>query len=283
MSRVAVLLLALLLCACSPSPDPASPALWRVDGPGGQRAWLFGTIHALERPVLWRSASVDAALVEADRIVVEVADQKAIPAAFTRRANAPGLPPLSARVDPALRPALATLLDEADASESQFATTETWAVALSLARAGGGRLDPKHGVDRAVVAAASGKPVVELEGADGQLAVFDDLPEREQRDLLATVLRDAGSLQTESGSLAAAWRKGDMATIERETHRGLLADPELREALFTQRNRRWADRIAAMLASGQRPFVAVGGAHMAGADGLPAMLEARGLRVARVQ
>lgn len=281
--RIAGLLLALLLGACSPSADPASPALWRVDGPGGQRAWLFGTIHALERPVLWRSAKVDAALAQSDRIAVEIADQRAIPAAFARRANSPGLPPLSARVAPSLRPALNKLLEEADASESQFATTETWAVALSLARAGGGGLDPKHGVDRAVIAAAAGRPVVELEGADGQLAVFDTLPEREQRDLLEAVLRDAGSLQTESGSLAAAWRKGDMATIERETRRGLLADPELRDALFTRRNRRWADRIAAMLASGQRPFVAVGGAHMAGADGLPAMLEAEGLRVTRVQ
>ncbi len=283
MARIAVLLLALLVAACSPAPDAASPALWRVDGPGGQRGWLFGTIHALDRPALWRSAKVGAALDEADLIVVEIADQSTIPAAFARRSRSPGLPPLSARIDPTLRPALMALLAQAKAKERDFAETETWAAALSLARAGSGELDPEHGIDRAVIAAASNRPVIELEGADGQLAVFDTLPEREQRDLLEIVLRDAGSLEPRNGGLAAAWRKGDMATIERETRRGLLADPELRDALFTQRNRRWADRIAAMMAGGHRPFVAVGGAHMAGAEGLPVLLEAKGLRVTRVQ
>jgi uncharacterized protein YbaP (TraB family) len=63
----------------------------------------------------------------------------------------------------------------------------------------------------------------------------------------------------------------------------MLSDPDLRAALFTGRNRSWSARIAAMLARGEHPFVAVGAAHMAGADGLPAMLAAAGYRVTRVQ
>ena len=59
--------------------------------------------------------------------------------------------------------------------------------------------------------------------------------------------------------------------------------PELRQALFVGRNARWSDRIADAIAQGNRPFVAVGAAHMAGPDGLPAMLAARGYTVRRVQ
>ena len=287
---VAALALTLVACAKVPEPQPATPALWHVEGPQGQQGWLFGTIHSLDRPALWRSGKVGAALDAADHIVVEVgnlADQKAVQHTFAAMSRSPGLPPVSARVDPALRPRLAELLGKVGAREASFAGVETWAVALSLARASQQADDAANGIDRAVLAAAGKRPIVELEGVAGQLGLFDALPEAEQRDLLNAVLRDEGAIDNESGDLAAAWRQGDMAQIEAETGaktaRGLLADPELRAALFTGRNRAWTDRIAAMLARGEHPFVAVGAAHMAGKDGVPAMLVAKGFKVTRVQ
>ena len=278
---------ALVLAACAqPKPEPAHPALWRIDGPNGESGWLFGTIHSLARPALWRSAEVDGALNGSDRIVVEVgnlADAKALQRTFAAMSRTSGLPVLSTRVEPALRPRLAEALRKIGARETTFAGVETWAVALSLARAGQSAEEAANGIDRAVLAAAAGKPVVELEGATRQLGVFDALPEAEQRDLLAAVLHDADSIDNEGGDLAAAWRAGDMRRIEAETRKGLLADPELREALYTGRNHDWAGKLSAMLAQGAHPFVAVGAAHMAGGEGLPALLTARGYTVTRVQ
>lgn len=286
MRWLAGLLAALALAGCAPEPEAASPALWRVEGPQGERGYLFGTIHSLERPALWRSPKVDAALSESDRIVVEVgnlADRAALQKIFAAISRTPGLPPVSTRIDPALRPQLAEMMNKVGARESHFAGVETWAVALSLARANQSADAAANGIDRAVLAAAGKRPVVELEGTARQLGLFDALPEAEQRDLLNAVLRDAGAIDNESADLAEAWRRGDMALIEAETRKGLLADPELRAALFTQRNRTWTDAVAAMLAGRQRPFVAVGAAHMAGDEGLPAMLAARGYKVTRVQ
>lgn len=284
--RAVLLPLCLIAAACGPQPQPAKPALWLIEGPHGQKGWLFGTIHALERPALWRSPAIDAALAEADRVVVEIAglsDSKAMAAEFARLSHTPGLPPLSERIDPALRPTLAALLKREKLDEARFADVETWAAALTLARAGGGSVDAAYGIDKAVMAAAKGKPIEELEGARGQLGLFDALPDKEQSDLLSAVLREDGRDGTESGSMAQAWRKGDMAPIERETHRGMLADLELRAALFTGRNRAWTQRIATLLGAGRRPFVAVGAAHMAGMDGLPALLAAQGYTVKRLQ
>jgi hypothetical protein len=289
MRWVALLLLIIGLGACSgPPPVPANAALWEVQGPLGRKAWLFGTIHSLEKPADWQSDKVAAALGEADTVVVEIADlddQAAMAAAFSELSRTQGLAPITARVNPELRDELDALMDEGGLSRNDFKDVEDWAAALMLARAGTGSLDAANGIDRAVIAQArgAGTPVVELEGTRGQLAIFDALPDGDQKALLETIVRDATSLDSESAGLADAWLKGDMQRIELETTRGILADPGLRAALFTLRNHAWKDRIADMMANGQKPFIAVGAAHMAGAEGLPALLEARGMRVTRVQ
>ncbi|WP_404481007.1 TraB/GumN family protein [Novosphingobium sp. BL-52-GroH] len=276
-------LLPLALFACSPAPRQAHPALWRIEDGHGHEGWLFGTIHSSDRPLEWRTPAVDGALKQSGAILVEVgnlADEADVAATFARLARSEGEPPLSRRVAAKDRPALAALLEKSGHADGDFAAMDTWAAALTLARAGSEDADARNGVDRAVIASAGRRPVVELEGAAAQLGLFDALPESEQRDLLAAVVAEAAAPDRD---LAGSWRTGDMKAIEQETRSGLLADPELREVLFTGRNRRWSGRIAQALEAGQKPFVAVGAAHMAGPQGLPAMLTAQGLTVTRVE
>jgi len=285
-NRLWPILAALLLPACSPEPIPAEPALWEVTGDKGERAWLFGTVHSLETPVDWRSAKVDAAMDQADLLMVEIADLEdsaRISKTFSSLATSPGHPPLSRRVAAQDRKPLERMLDRHGFSDNDFANVETWAVALTLAQAETRGSRKEYGVDLAVLDAMDGKPVRELEGAQRQLSIFDALPESEQRDLLAAIVSDASGLDAESKTLAEAWRGGDMALIERETETGLLADPELRAALLTNRNVAWSKRIETVMESGARPFVAVGSAHMAGKEGLPALLTGNGFKVTRVQ
>ncbi|MBW8785137.1 MAG: TraB/GumN family protein [Novosphingobium sp.] len=286
-ARGVVIALLSAVAACTPAPDPARPALWEVTAPNGAHAWLFGTIHALPRPATWRSPTLDRALAQADRLVVEVADLRndaATARTLSELAHTPGEPPLSRRLPEALRPELARLEGRAGLTDSATTDLETWAAALVLARATerDSGSDTGLGVDRALLSEA-GKPVVELEGARRQLGRFDSLPETAQRALLAAVVRDAGHEKADAARLAAAWRNGDVEAIAHETDRGILADPTLREALYTARNREWTGAIAAMLAAREQPFVAVGAAHMAGPEGLPALLAARGYKVVRVQ
>jgi len=281
-----LLLAALLLASCGPEPVPADPAIWQVVGPDEQEAWLFGTIHGLERPASWMTPQIGKALSQSDTVMVEIAgleDQAALARTFDELAHTPGQPPLTQRVAPELRPALKRILDRNGLADNSFSDVETWAAALSLARTETRNIKSEYGIDRAVMAEAKGKRLVELEGADGQLRLFDTLPEREQRDLLGVVVTDAGAIGQESADLADAWRRGDMTLIEQETKRGLLADPELRAVLFTGRNRRWSERVAREMAGGHHPFVAVGAAHMASPDGLPALLSAKGYKVTRLR
>ena len=117
MHKLLAVLTVLALAACS-RPNEAKPAMWEVTGPGGEHAWLFGTIHMLPRAAEWRSRDIDQALASADMIVLEIAnieDTGGMGAVFTELANSPGQPPLSERVDPSVRPALQKLYAETKA------------------------------------------------------------------------------------------------------------------------------------------------------------------------
>jgi hypothetical protein len=141
---------------------------------------------------------------------------------------------------------------------------------------------PENGVDRALIRDFAGRDVREFEGAADQLVIFDRLPERDQRDLLEGVVREASDENADRGRLRRAWLSGDIAVLEEATNTGIMADPELRAALLVDRNTRWLALLAGELRAPERPLVAVGAAHLVGPDGLPAMLEARGYIVRRV-
>jgi uncharacterized protein YbaP (TraB family) len=278
---LAGVLLALAGCGQGDRWPAPSPALWEVTGPGGQHAWLFGTVHSLPDGMKWRTAKVADALAKASVLVVEIADlsdAEAARASFYRFATTPGQPPLTQRVPEVSRPAVAALLQRAGLSDADFRATETWAAALVLAA----RVDPgepANGVDRALIGGA--RRVVGLETFDGQYGIFDRLPETEQADLLVATARDAGA-NTENRE-ASEWLTGDTAALERDSATGVLADPQLRQALQIDRNLAWDRRIEQMLADGEAPFVAVGAAHMFGDQGLPALLAARGYTVRRLE
>lgn len=293
----------LLLAGCSdrsaePSSEPAGyPILWELANAEGEvEGWLFGTIHALPDGVEWRSPVLDEAVAEADVLAVEVAsldDGVKLGELFTRLAfdgssGASGSPgPLAARVDPALADQYQALLTQAKVRRSHFDAMETWAAALTLAQVAQAAKS-ENGVDRALIGdfaalGSSGREIVELEGAETQLRIFDDLPESEQRDLLNAVIGETEDYERDIGRLARVWQAGDAEQLSELTGKGILADPELYEALLAGRNRAWAAQLENLLSASAKPFVAVGAAHMFGADGLPALMEARGYTVRRIQ
>ena len=284
--RLLAAALALALAACGTPTEPErqwpapSPALWEVAAPDGARGWLFGTIHALPEELDWRTPALEQALGQSSVLVVEVAelgDAEEAAKQFALRARSPDMPPLLERVPPVDRPALEAALEAAGLEESDLAEVESWAASLQLASALR-RYDSANGVDRALIAGAD--RVIGLESLAEQFALFDTLAPAEQSRLLAEVARESGSAGQEER--VEAWLTGDLARLSRDAGEGLLADPALREKLQLARNRAWALQIAALLQAGERPFVAVGAAHMPGAEGLPALLEARGYSVQRV-
>lgn len=282
-------LASLTLAGCSqrsePPPPAGKPALWAVEDNAGRTAgWLFGTIHALPDGARWETPALTGAIDGARMLVVEVRDldPRRTAAIFDRLARDEPGPPLAERLDPTRRRDLGELLARKGLPGNSFDGLETWAAALAVSRLGG-TAPTANGVDRALMARFAGRSTDELEGAAEQFAIFDGLSERDQRKLLAAVLAEQDDPAADASALADAWLAGDLAGLERATRRGLLAHPALYKSLVANRNAAWMQALVPLLQSGRQPLVAVGAAHMLGADGLPARLTAAGYRLRRLQ
>jgi len=263
-----------------------SPLLYEITSDyGSVEGWLFGTIHALPDGVTWRNEAIERVSEQADHLLVEVAameDRQGIARTFTELATTPDLGPLPPRIDPELHAALADMIVRSETPLGDFNETETWAAAIMLAQVDAiGR--PRNGVDRALIRDFNDRVVGGFETPGMQLGVFDALDEEDQRDLLEGTVREWMVSRDNPGWLTRAWLRGDLETIENATSQGIMADPELREALLVQRNRDWMGTLLAALQSSRRPLIAVGTAHIVGPDGLPALLEAEGYSVRRIQ
>lgn len=287
----------LALAGCG---DPArewpapSPALWEVTGRNGEKAWLFGTIHALPDGAEWRTPAFERAFAESGVLIVEIGDlgnSGAAADAFEQFATSQDMPALSSRAAPADRDAVADLMERAGMDDADFWDTETWAAAVLLGNAVR-EGEAGNGVDRgllelarperpAVPASRRGKPVEALETFAAQFARFDRLSEAEQRYLLAAVARQAE--RDDEDAQALAWLTGDLAALASRMDRELATQPALRQALVDERNDYFTARIVETIEERRRPFVAVGAGHMLGPEGLPAQLAERGYTVRRVQ
>lgn len=285
------LALSVLIAACSSQPDidkaeGPHPALWEiVNGSGSVEGWMFGTIHALPDGTKWRSPRLAEVIDNADTLVVEVAnleDGAELSRLFGEMAFDQPTGPLEIRIDPQFRDEFETLLAKAKVRRNHFDSMESWAAALALSQVAQSNKS-QNGADRALLAAFEGREIVELEGARKQLAIFDRLPESEQRDLLNAVLEESKEYGDGRGALAEAWLAGDLDQLTQLTRRGVLADPELEKALLHDRNASWAAQIENLLSAEDKPLIAVGAGHLLGEGGLPALLQERGYTVRRIE
>ena len=262
---------ALLLASCGPREQIARPALWRVSD-ADTEIWLLGTIHALPPGVEWRTPAVARAIDAADVLVTEIPSADA--AAFERVAATEGLPPIVERVPAGQRAAAAALGGRLDGLKS-------WAAAVTIGAEAARATDasPEQGVEAGLARAFAGRRQLAFETQEGQLALFDALPEAAQRVLLAQALAE----QDGYARTLAAWSRGDVDALAASTAPAFARAPVLREVLVTRRNARWSAWIARRMAVPGRVLVAVGAGHLVGRGSVVAMLAARGFKVERVR
>jgi uncharacterized protein len=136
------------------------------------------------------------------------------------------------------------------------------------------------------VAAQKNIPVVGLESVDDQIALlYNAQTLHRQAFLLVGAVREANSVIDEVAQLNALYRRGDLDGLlqlyEADTTQYAPTQQE-RFALLDERNDAWARRLPKLMEE-QPCFIAVGAMHLAGENGLIALLKKAGYKVRAVK
>lgn len=285
MARLAALFLALLL-ALPAAGRAASPSLWHVTGPAGE-AWLFGSVHVLSPAINWRTPPLNAAVAASDVFVFEVPRDGAADKSVRRLIAERGYLPAGVSLRDLLRPATQVKYDAAVAAAGlvpeQVNRQRPWLAGLQIlfAQMRNRQFTPQASADMVLLDAArkAGKPVRYLESLDDQFALLapdDPALELEEFEAALSDLQDAGKAVA---PMVDAWAKGDQNRLAAIVAEDMDGFPAARKALFDDRNARWVPAIAAMLKQKHRFFITVGAGHLAGPQGVPALLRKAGYRV----
>ena len=290
--RILALCVALALAApamlVSATPAAGEPAMWHVHD-ADTDITLFGTIHALPPGTSWLGPKIAARVDAADTLVLETIipdDPAGLGPLVAMLGERKGLPPLSARVAPSKRAALLAGEASLGLAAARLDGMKTWLAAIALGDGAVTKLGltQSDGVEATLTARvrAAKKAVLGLETPEAQLRLFDNLPETDARALLDSTVDDLSSARDDTNALIAYWQAGETEALAADFDKSFRATPNLQRALLADRNKAWADWIAARLATPGKVFVAVGAGHLGGRDSVVAMLQAKGLTVERL-
>lgn len=286
--RLAAVLLPWLLAGCGAGvPEtPARPAMWLVED-DDTRIYMLGTMHALPAGTDWDAGKVADVADAADELVLELSPQELAAAGEVFRTLAPRSAPLA--MDKRLSSEALAQYRALEATGGDFGgdTLDDWAVMVLMGQrvTQNAELDPSRGVESRLTAqfAAAGKPIGGLETAQGQLNLFETLDPQTQRTLLTRAVKGTDKAVEDVRALTASWARGDLVALEKVINEDVDAVPAARQAILTDRNRRWSAWVKKRLDRPGTVLMAVGAGHLVGTDGVPAMLGAEGLEVKRVQ
>ncbi|MCC7394388.1 MAG: TraB/GumN family protein [Sphingomonadaceae bacterium] len=266
----------------------ADPALWVVRD-DDSIIYLFGTVHMLPAGLSWFDEAIADAFNNADTLVLELPAGANDDAASRMNAQSTATDgrTMQSRMDGAQYATYRRAMESVHMPVAAFENREPWlpAILLNILPLVQQGYDPAQGAEAVLTHAAQAahKPILGLETADEQLALFDEMPMDEQVAVLLSSAEQATGNGPQMPQMLADWSAGNPDALAAAMNQGLEDHPALRARLLTNRNTRWTDWIKTRLDNGSgATFIAVGAGHLAGEDSVIAMLRARGLSVERI-
>lgn len=264
----------------------AENGLWKISS-SNSVLYLQGSIHVLSAAEYPLAPAIEQAYAASEVLVLET-DLREMSAPETQNkisalARLPEKTTLKERLKPATWRAFSTACTQYGLPPEGFAPYAPWfaSIALTMARLQQLNVDPNDGIDhhfhrRAI---AEGRETIALETVAYQLDLLSSLDRINPDALIARTLADLKSVEKDLKNLRDAWRTGDLTALAQIMHAGFAEHPELYKPFVVDRNRRWCKALETFLNEPQTHFVVVGAGHLAGEDGLIALLSAHGYHI----
>jgi uncharacterized protein YbaP (TraB family) len=288
---LAAIILALGWFAVAPSAGAdditqAHPAMWHVLA-GHAQVTLFGSLHVLPAEMDWVSVDIGHAISRSDVFVFEAPtdppSQDTLNSLITAHGKLPDGQSLRALLPPEAQADYDNAIAQAHLSPSLTDHEQPWLVSLQLTLADtmNRKYFPDAGVDYVLMswANAHARQVRYLETIDQQFAMILPDDGDMQLDTFESGLKEYSGDNDQLQPMVQAWAAGDVAKLAALIDQEFQDHPEEKKKLITDRNKAWARKIEDMLKDDNNVFVTVGAAHLAGPDGVPALLRADGYDV----
>jgi uncharacterized protein YbaP (TraB family) len=267
--------------------SPSKHFLWKVEAPGGNTAYLVGSIHVLTSDAYPLPAPIDKAFAESKTLVEEVdldemSDPMLMMAALAKAMLADGKT-LDQIISAETYAEVKKRAEGYGMPMGAINRMKPWLVAVTLMaptlQSSG--FKPELGIDRHYFDRAKEKNMKRqgLETLAYQLDRFDQMSPKLQEDLLKATIEDLDTQVSGVKDMVRAWTNGDVSTVEKLTLTAFLQSPELYQRLLLERNQNWVPHVERCLTDNAGCFVVVGAAHLVGKDGLPALLAKKGFKV----
>jgi uncharacterized protein YbaP (TraB family) len=260
--------------------------MWMAEGTSN-RVYLLGSVHLLRAQDHPLPQVIDNVYDDAETLYMELDMDDLDPLLMQSTINRLGMlddgTSLRDVMGDDLYAEAMTVATELDIPLEMLERTEPWFAAitieqLALARIG---FNPSYGVEMHLLQKATrdGKAILGFESVEQQLAYLDGLSLDAQRELLMQTLTESATIREIMDDLILAWRSGDIDYLEQTLLEDVSGYPELYDTIVANRNRLWVDTIDELLQQGEDYLVVVGALHLVGKDGLPQLLEQRGVRI----
>ncbi len=280
-----LILLIFFLGGCDPNTRPVQKnlhSLWKVKGTKNT-VYFLGSIH-VGRPDMYPLPDiVSRAFTKSDYLVVELDISKVNNVEMMSHMMYPLGDNLKKHIDEQTYLDLIALTESHHVPQFTIKRLYPWAVSstldMLLLMDQGYR--PDLGIDMHFLTLnKSKKPVLELETAQQQMKVFQDISEEEQIQMLRTSIYSNQNNIRIMDTLVEAWKRGDSASVSQYyIGEALSNQAQLYENLLFQRNKTMTDKILTYLDDNEDYFVIVGLAHFCGPGSILDLLSQAGYTV----
>lgn len=261
---------------------------------GAQTIYLLGTIHIARANFYPLPIPIEAALNQSQILFVEADVLQGSREKFVDLLKKHGLckPPqtLTSDLAPDTREALKQYFDWSGESLALYEPYRPWVVSQVLLSSALSKAGYKSelGIDRHLLeeAHSAGKKIVPLESVDSQLNMINSFDKSTQDKLLLGSIVELKNIKQEMEQIETQWKTGNAEAMEKLISHAGSSDQEIENSkgqLIDKRNLSMMDTLKQNLPKQGTVMVAVGAAHLVGANGLIKKLANEGFEVSQEQ